>query len=52
MSNPCIFKGTYKILRGGGFRETSDALRSTDRVAADPLTRSEGIGFRCARSLQ
>jgi len=45
-------QGKYKVLRGGGFRETSDALRSTDRVAADPLSRSEGIGFRCARSLQ
>jgi formylglycine-generating enzyme required for sulfatase activity len=42
--------GKYKILRGGGFRETSDAMRSTDRVAADPATRSEGIGFRCAVS--
>lgn len=40
--------GTYKVLRGGGFRETSDALRSTDRVEADPSSRSEGIGFRCA----
>ena len=40
--------GTYKILRGGGFRETSDALRATDRVEADPRSRSEGIGFRCA----
>lgn len=39
--------GKYKILRGGGFRETSDALRTADRVVADPLSRSEGIGFRC-----
>lgn len=42
--------GKYKILRGGGFRETSDALRTSDRVVADPLSRSEGIGFRCAVS--
>jgi formylglycine-generating enzyme required for sulfatase activity len=42
--------GSYKILRGGGFRETSDAMRSTDRVVADPASRSEGIGFRCAVS--
>ena len=41
--------GTYKIVRGGGFRETSDAMRVTDRVMANPLSRSEGIGFRCAR---
>ena len=43
-------EGTYKILRGGGFRETADALRATDRVEADPRSRSEGIGFRCALS--
>ena len=42
--------GSYKILRGGGFRETSDAMRSTDRVVADPASRSEGVGFRCAVS--
>jgi formylglycine-generating enzyme len=43
--------GTYKLLRGGGFRESSDALRSMDRVMADPLSRSEGVGFRCAVGL-
>lgn len=42
--------GRYKILRGGGFRETADAMRTTDRVMANPLSRSEGIGFRCART--
>lgn len=42
--------GTYKILRGGGFRESSDALRVNDRVVANPKSRSEGIGFRCAVS--
>ena len=40
--------GRYKILRGGGFRETSDALRTRDRVPVDPSSRSEGVGFRCA----
>ena len=43
--------GTYKIVRGGGFRETKDALRTTDRVVANPLSRSEGIGFRCAHEV-
>ena len=42
--------GIYKILRGGGFRDSSDALRTTDRVMANPLSRSEGVGFRCALS--
>lgn len=40
--------GKYRILRGGGFHETSDAMRATDRVVANPLSRAEGIGFRCA----
>lgn len=43
-------EGRYKILRGGGFRETSDAMRTRDRVPADPLSRSEGVGFRCVTS--
>ena len=42
-------EGRYKIVRGGGFRETADAMRTTDRVIANPLSRSEGIGFRCVR---
>ena len=42
--------GTYKNSRGGGFRDSSDALRTTDRVMANPLSRSEGVGFRCALS--
>ncbi len=42
--------GTYKVLRGGGFRDSSDALRVTDRVAANPKSRSEGVGFRCSIS--
>ena len=44
--------GSYKILRGGGFRETKDAMRVTDRVMANPLSRSEGIGFRCGHEVQ
>jgi len=40
--------GIHKVLRGGGFRETSDALRTRDRVFAQPSARSEGVGFRCA----
>ena len=42
--------GVYKILRGGGFRDSSDALRVNDRVLANPKSRSEGVGFRCAVS--
>ena len=44
--------GEYKILRGGGFRDTRDAMRATDRVMANPLSRSEGVGFRCGHEVQ
>lgn len=44
--------GEYKVLRGGGFRETRDALRVTDRVMANPFSRSEGVGFRCGHEVR
>jgi sulfatase modifying factor 1 len=40
--------GTRRVLRGGGFRDTSDGLRTMARLGVDPHSRSEGIGFRCA----
>ena len=43
--------GEYKVLRGGGFRETRDAMRVTDRVMANPFSRSEGVGFRCGHEV-
>jgi formylglycine-generating enzyme required for sulfatase activity len=42
--------GTYKILRGGGFRETDGAIRTMARTPARPELRGEGVGFRCAVS--
>ena len=45
-------KGSLKVVRGGGFRETSDALRTSDRVMVNALSRSEGIGIRCALMLE
>lgn len=42
--------GTYKILRGGGFRETDGAIRTMARTPARPELRGEGVGFRCALS--
>jgi formylglycine-generating enzyme len=42
--------GTYKILRGGGFRETDGAIRTMARTPASPALRGEGVGFRCALS--
>jgi formylglycine-generating enzyme required for sulfatase activity len=44
-------QGTYKILRGGGFRETDGAIRNMARTPGLPAQRSEGVGFRCAASL-
>ena len=44
--------GSLKIVRGGGFRETSDALRTADRVMVNAFSRSEGIGIRCALLLE
>ena len=40
--------GQHKVLRGGGFRDSADGLRSMDRLGVAPARRSEGIGFRCA----
>ncbi len=40
--------GEWRVLRGGGFRDSSDGLRTMARIGADPYSRSEGIGFRCA----
>ncbi len=42
--------GKHKVLRGGGFRDTSDGLRSMDRLGVAPTRRSEGVGFRCVVS--
>jgi formylglycine-generating enzyme required for sulfatase activity len=44
-------EGTWKVLRGGGFREGQKSIRVTARNMGPPETRSEGVGFRCARSL-
>jgi formylglycine-generating enzyme required for sulfatase activity len=40
-----------RVVRGGGYRDSSDMLRSMARIGVAPHTRSEGIGFRCASSL-
>jgi formylglycine-generating enzyme required for sulfatase activity len=41
--------GTQKIVRGGDYQATSSALRASHRVAMDPITRVDDIGFRCAK---
>ncbi len=43
-------EGESRVVRGGGYRDSSDMLRSMSRLGVQPHTRSEGIGFRCASS--
>ena len=38
----------YRVIRGGGFREGRDSIRTTARWGGPPNRRSEGVGFRCA----
>jgi len=44
--------GTGKVIRGGGWYDPKDRIKSTKRYHARPATRAEDIGFRCARDLQ
>ncbi len=44
--------GDYRVMRGGGFRDTDDSIRTTARWAVQPDRRSEGVGFRCAHDVQ
>jgi formylglycine-generating enzyme required for sulfatase activity len=41
--------GSERVVRGGGFRDEGDALRSTDRMHLAPETRAVDLGFRCVR---
>lgn len=40
--------GRRRVVRGGGFRESSESISTTTRWGADGTAGSEGIGFRCA----
>ncbi|MBD3336617.1 MAG: SUMF1/EgtB/PvdO family nonheme iron enzyme [Candidatus Eisenbacteria bacterium] len=43
--------GTYKVMRGGSNASIPGAVRSTNREATDPNTKSSRIGFRTAYTL-
>jgi formylglycine-generating enzyme required for sulfatase activity len=43
-------EGNLRVIRGGGFLEWSQALRTHTRRGADPAARSANVGFRCAWS--
>ena len=42
---------TAKVIRGGGWYDPPDRLRSTKRMHASPGDRADDVGFRCAREL-
>jgi formylglycine-generating enzyme required for sulfatase activity len=37
------------VVRGGDYQSGSSMLRASHRVAIDPITRVDDIGFRCAK---
>ena len=41
--------GTGRGIRGGGWQEPAERLRSAKRFYASPDNRAEDVGFRCAR---
>ncbi len=44
------FRGETRVLRGGSWLDFASSIRSAFRGNADPLSRSNHIGFRCASS--
>jgi len=45
------FDSSYKVLRGGSWRDESVALRSTNRNKIHPRHQSVMVGFRCAQDV-
>jgi hypothetical protein len=43
--------GWSRVYRGGAFRVDARFVRASKRSATDPGLRSDGLGFRCARSV-
>jgi formylglycine-generating enzyme required for sulfatase activity len=41
--------GTAKVIRGGGWYDPADRLKTSRRMHANPAGRSDDVGFRCAR---
>jgi formylglycine-generating enzyme required for sulfatase activity len=44
--------GTGKVIRGGGWDDAGERLKSTKRFYANPTNRADDIGFRCAQDLR
>jgi iron(II)-dependent oxidoreductase len=45
-------KGTQKAFRGGGWMDSTPSVRPAQRNGADPNTKMNWLGFRCARDLK
>ena len=45
-------EGTLRVIRGGGFLEWAQALRTHTRRGANPAARSANVGFRCGYSAE
>ena len=43
------FGQKFKVVRGGGWFEMADAVRTTNRDLTSPAAANDDIGFRCAR---
>ncbi len=41
--------GSHKAFRGGGWVDSTPSVRPAQRNGADPKTRMNWLGFRCAR---
>jgi formylglycine-generating enzyme required for sulfatase activity len=41
--------GSQRVVRGGDYQSQAPVLRASHRVAIDPITRVDDIGFRCAK---
>lgn len=45
-------RGTQKAFRGGGWIDSTPAVRAAARNGADPNTKMNWLGFRCARDVE
>src|SRR5947199_9043572 len=44
-------QGTQKAFRGGGWIDSTPSVRPAQRNGADPNTKMNWLGFRCARDV-
>jgi formylglycine-generating enzyme required for sulfatase activity len=49
-AGPLAGGSSFRVVRGGGYRDPPPQLRGAARQIADAATRATTIGFRCARS--